>query len=106
MRMRVSGRPGTTGTSFGTLIVGMSDHGGAVPLNVLLAGVQAAQPAIAIVDDEGRIAYMNDAVRTMGWDPDELLGKSPFDLVHPDDQERALVGFRTVAEAQNPIATT
>ncbi|WP_319502206.1 PAS domain S-box protein [uncultured Draconibacterium sp.] len=41
---------------------------------------------IAIVDKNGNNAYKSPNIeRIFGWKPEELIGKSTFDLVHPDD---------------------
>ena len=31
--------------------------------------------------------------RTLGWRPDEILGRSPADLIHPDDLQAAMTQF-------------
>jgi PAS domain S-box-containing protein len=41
---------------------------------------------IAVVDDQARVLYANQAAeRVLGYVPDEQLGRSLFELVHPDD---------------------
>ena len=44
------------------------------------------------LDPEGRIAYVNDAVRRYGYDPSKMVGTYLLDYVHPDD--RALARHR------------
>jgi PAS domain S-box-containing protein len=44
---------------------------------------------ITIVDPAGTIAYASPSWRTLGWDPDELVGTPALDLVHPEDRESA-----------------
>ena len=48
-----------------------------------------ASPVAVWVNADGRIAYINRAgVRTLhASSPDEILGRSPFDFVHPDFHE-------------------
>ena len=46
------------------------------------------------LDPEGRITFINDAVRQYGYDPDELLGKPILDLVHPEFKEQAQYKIR------------
>lgn len=41
-------------------------------------------------DDEGIIVFISDAIRRYGYTPDELMGKSIIDIVHPEDRERAM----------------
>lgn len=46
-------------------------------------------------DVEGRHTYSNPAVKSiLGYRPDELLGGDAFELMHPDDRETVLSGFR------------
>ena len=41
---------------------------------------------VTVIDRENRIRYESPAVeRVLGYRPDELLGRSAIDLVHPDD---------------------
>ncbi len=41
------------------------------------------------LDPNGRILFVNEAVKRYGYRVNELLGKSIFDIVHPDDLERS-----------------
>ncbi len=55
-----------------------------------LASILRVSPDIIYrLDPEGRIQYVSAAVAEYGWSPEELLGASIFDLVHPDDRDRA-----------------
>ncbi|MCK5094251.1 MAG: response regulator, partial [Spirochaetes bacterium] len=40
------------------------------------------------IDPDGRIIFINDAVRAYGYTPEELQGKDVLDLVHPDDRDK------------------
>ncbi len=43
--------------------------------------------AVCVVDTEGRFLFVNASFeRTFGYTPDAVLGRSIFDLVHPDDR--------------------
>jgi PAS domain S-box-containing protein len=43
---------------------------------------------------EGRFLYVSsDYTDTLGYDPDELLGKNIFDFMHPDDVDAAIEAF-------------
>lgn len=45
-----------------------------------------AQDKIALLDDDGRFTYVNDAAeRILGYAPDDLVGTNTFDYLHPDD---------------------
>ncbi|MBT5141198.1 MAG: PAS domain S-box protein [Gemmatimonadetes bacterium] len=41
------------------------------------------------LDGEGNIVYISEAVRKYGYDPIALIGSSIFELVHPQDRDRA-----------------
>jgi len=51
--------------------------------------VDAVPDIIYRVDSESRIVFISEAVRTYGVDPADLVGTSLFDLIHPEDRERA-----------------
>ncbi|WP_165491123.1 PAS domain S-box protein [Lichenihabitans psoromatis] len=45
-----------------------------------------SQDLLIIVDAEGQFRAVNPAAETiLGWTPDEMLGLSVFDFIHPDD---------------------
>ena len=35
---------------------------------------------------EGKFTFINDAIKRYGYTPEELIGTSAFDLIHPDDR--------------------
>jgi PAS domain S-box-containing protein len=41
------------------------------------------------LDAEGNILYISEAIRSYGYDPKELIGRSIFSLVHPEDRDKA-----------------
>jgi len=48
-----------------------------------------ADESIAVIDEKGTIIYEAPAIeRMLGWKPEELVGTSVFDIIHPDDRER------------------
>lgn len=48
--------------------------------------IENAQDIISILDDRGTILYESPSIeRVMGYSPGDLLGKSIFDYIHPDD---------------------
>ena len=58
--------------------------------------VQYASDIITILEADGTVCYASPAVeRVMGYKPEEQIGTSAIDCVHPDDKERALA---TLAE--------
>ncbi|RAU82881.1 PAS domain S-box protein [Pontibacter arcticus] len=56
---------------------------------------------ISILDSNGIYIYVNPAVTSiLSFEPEELIGKSSFDFVHPDDLEMTNAAFRNfTAEA-------
>src|SRR5665213_2301030 len=44
---------------------------------------------ITVIDPVGTVVYGSPAWRTLGWDPDLLVGKAVLDLLHPDDRGAA-----------------
>jgi len=48
--------------------------------------VENGSDIISVLDADGVRTYISPSCeRVLGYTPEELLGKSPFDLVHPDD---------------------
>ena len=45
------------------------------------------------VDGEGRILFVNEAVRRYGYRPEDLIGRDMVDLVHPEDRSVAITRF-------------
>ena len=62
--------------------------------------VEAATDAISMIDLEGKIVSVNDAVVRMHGvdDKSDLIGKSAFDSVAPEDREKALAAMQQVLE--------
>jgi PAS domain S-box-containing protein len=50
--------------------------------------VEHSSDALLLVDAQGRIRYMApSSARHFGWTPDEVIGRSLFDVVHPEDRD-------------------
>jgi len=63
--------------------------------------VENSSDALFLLDAEGRVTYVAaSAERHLGWKPDEMLGQSIFDFLHPDDRE--LAGTRMNEALQRP----
>ncbi len=45
------------------------------------------------LDPDGRISFINDAVRAYGYTPEELIGRRLLEVMHPGDRERAKYGI-------------
>jgi PAS domain S-box-containing protein len=48
--------------------------------------IEAAQDVIAVIDAEGVYRFLSPSVRDLlGFEPEEMVGRSAFDFMHPDD---------------------
>jgi len=53
---------------------------------------------IALLDEEGRYTYVGGAtLNALGYQPEQLVGRSPFDLIHPDDVAAAQTAWVELA---------
>jgi PAS domain S-box-containing protein len=63
--------------------------------------VENSSDALILLDVEGRVTYLSaSTVRQLGWPADEILGRSIFDFMHPDDRE--VVGMRMAEVLRRP----
>jgi PAS domain S-box-containing protein len=54
---------------------------------------------VMIVDDTAKITYVGpSATRMLGWETDRLMGSTPSDLVHPDDQAHVMQDFAWIIQ--------
>ena len=61
---------------------------------------------ISVIDEQGAIIYLNEAVHaTLGYRLDELLGQPVVDLVHPDERETARAEITRVLQGQGDRAS-
>jgi PAS domain S-box-containing protein len=52
---------------------------------------------MSVVDIDGNFVLVNTAFRQiLGWEPEELIGKSYTNLIHPDDLAHTATGFEPV----------
>lgn len=57
--------------------------------------------AICVVDAEGRYVFVSAAFeRIFGYTPDEVIGKSMIDLVHPEDRDATLRTAATIMDGK------
>src|SRR4051794_18705082 len=50
--------------------------------------VENSSDALLLIDAEGRVTYLTpSSPRHVGWEPPQMLGRSIFDFIHPDDCE-------------------
>src|SRR5215203_684250 len=70
--------------------------------------VQNISDIIAVLDAEGDICYESPSVeRLLGYSPEDLVGRSAFDYVHPDDLQRLRSIFVEMTkryETSGPVA--
>ena len=58
---------------------------------------------ICLLTAEGIIRYASPSHRTiLGYDPADLIGKTTFEFVHPDDKQGALESFEKMKKYQTP----
>ncbi|QZX99241.1 PAS domain S-box protein [Halobaculum rubrum] len=61
--------------------------------------VEESNDIATIVDTDGTMTYVSPAVtRVLGYDPEELVGNTGYDYVHPDDRERNADAVEAVVE--------
>src|SRR3954470_8226088 len=53
--------------------------------------IENSMVSVAVVDAQSRYTYVSpNVLPLLGYHPDELRGKSPFDFLHPDDMRTAI----------------
>jgi PAS domain S-box-containing protein len=52
--------------------------------------VRSVPDIVYQLDLNGNIVFISEAISTYGYSPEELIGGSIFDIIHPDDREKAL----------------
>ncbi len=66
--------------------------------------VQSSFDIITIHDGEGKTIYESPAAsRILGYPTGSLIGKTPFQAVHPGDADRAREAFETLATGSSPV---
>ena len=66
--------------------------------------VENSSDALLLIDADGGITYLSpSSTRHLGWTPEQMVGRSIFDFLHPDDRE--LVGVRMAETLANPGRT-
>jgi diguanylate cyclase (GGDEF)-like protein/PAS domain S-box-containing protein len=59
-----------------------------------------ASDMVYLVRADGIVEWMSTSVEpTLGWQPAEVVGTRPWDLVHPDDRERAAAAMASSLES-------
>jgi len=87
---QVSASPAQVSQHFRELEAEIRESQSLRPVERMLESIVSALPDLVYrLDSEGRVVFMSEAVRKYGYDPEELVGQSIFDLIHPDDVEKA-----------------
>jgi len=67
--------------------------------------VESISDWIWVVDHNGVYTYASPKVKELlGYDSEEIVGKTPFDLMPPEEAERVSAEFRQIVEARKPFA--
>jgi PAS domain S-box-containing protein len=68
--------------------------------------VEQSADALLLVDAEGRITYMTlSSQRHLGWKPEQLVGHSILDFLHPDDRETVTARISEVLQTPGAPVT-
>jgi len=64
--------------------------------------VENSSDALLLIDAEGRVTYLTpSSERHLGWKREQMVNRSIFDFVHPDDRD--LVGNRMAEALEHPL---
>ncbi|WP_424016155.1 PAS domain S-box protein (plasmid) [Halorientalis pallida] len=68
--------------------------------------VEESSDVATIIDTDGMMTYVSPAVtRVLGYDPEELVGNTGYEFVHPDDRERNADAVEAVLETPDEPQT-
>ena len=68
--------------------------------------VESTTDYIWEIDESGRYTYYTPAIaKLLGYEPDEIMGRTPFDLMPPAEAERVKEEFGAAAAAHRPFST-
>jgi PAS domain S-box-containing protein len=63
---------------------------------------ETSSDVLMVLSSDGILRSQSPSIRNVtGYEPEERLGKSIFELVHPDDQPGAASAFTSLLEKQN-----
>jgi len=66
-----------------------------------------AQDKVSVVTEDGTVTYVNAAVEAiLGYEPEDLLGESVFEYVHPDDASMVRRAFDEMRRSDDYDETT
>jgi PAS domain S-box-containing protein len=68
--------------------------------------VDESNDVATVIDPDGTITYVSPAVtRVLGYDPEEVVGATGYEFVHPDDRERNADAVEAVLETPDEPRT-
>jgi len=68
--------------------------------------VEESPDVATIADTDGTITYVSPSVeRTLGYEPDELIGEVGYEYQHPDDREQVGAAIERVLEDPDAVET-
>ena len=66
--------------------------------------IESTQDWVWEVDAHGRYTYCSPRVKNLlGYEPEEVLGRTPFDFMDPDEAGRCGARFASIVEARAPL---
>ncbi|RAU82797.1 PAS domain-containing sensor histidine kinase [Pontibacter arcticus] len=69
--------------------------------NFFLALLENSTDLLSIIDAQGNYQFVGGSVKhILGFTPDELVGKSAFDFIHPEDKENARTFLQKAASTK------
>ncbi len=68
--------------------------------------IESTSDLIWEVDRDGTYTYCSPKIRDiLGYEPEEVIGKTPFDFMSPEEAKLLHREFKSVAESKKPFAT-
>lgn len=68
--------------------------------------VQNSRDVVAVIDAKGKVSYVSPTVAELtGFQPEEVIGDSGFDYIHPDDQPHIAQHFAELLESPQGTRT-
>jgi len=61
---------------------------------------------IVVINSDGNVRYVSPSIKQiLEYEPEELIGKTFFDLIHPDDLQNRNSGFVKLLQAENNVVS-
>jgi two-component system NtrC family sensor kinase len=99
LTVRSDNELGHMATAFNTMLGKVSERDAALRIEKerFRALIEHAPDVIAVVDAGGIVRYVSPAAqKTLGVEPESLVGRSMLAEVHPEDHERVMAAFQAV----------